>query len=389
MLNVAVIGCGITGPAAALFLKKLSANVTVFDRVGDLRPVGAGFLLQPAGLDVLQQLGLLTSLLANGIPIEALHGLNHKGKLVLDLRYRDLVPHHTGLGMHRAVMYEALYQAMEQQGIEIINPCEITDVSQFEDSVCLKDNKGEQYGPFDCVILADGIRSSLRHTLFPKMKVTPYPWGALWAICADKKGQFGHILEQRYQRTNKMAGILPMGYQGQERLVSFFWSMHQSDLEAWRQMPLDHWKKEVLSLWPELDAFLDQFTTHEMFKYAGYADVRMYPWHCGRVVSIGDAAHGMSPQLGQGANLGLLDAMVLFECLQQNPVPEALALYSKQRKSQLDFYQTASRFVTPWFQSSSKTMGVLRDLLHGSFCKMPLIRRQMLLTLACMKTGYY
>ena len=59
MLRIAVIGCGIAGPAAALFLRRLDAEVTVFDKVPNLCPVGAGFLLQPAGLDVLNQLKLL------------------------------------------------------------------------------------------------------------------------------------------------------------------------------------------------------------------------------------------------------------------------------------------------------------------------------------------
>lgn len=144
----------------------------------------------------------------------------------------------------------------------------------------------------------------------------------------------------------------------------------------------------MLGIWPQLSGFLEQFDTHQDLAFASYYDVQVYPWHDNRVVVIGDAAHGMSPQLGQGANLGLLDAQCLSDCLSQHNVPEALALYTQRRTSQVRFYQRASRFVTPWFQSSSRSMGTLRDLMHGILCKTPIIKQQMLLTLACMKTGY-
>lgn len=389
MLNIAVIGCGIAGPAAALFLKQLNAEITVFDKVSDLKPVGAGFLLQPAGLDVLNNLGIVQPLISKGAPITGLYGINHHNKLVLDLRYADLVRHHKGLGMHRAVLYEELYKKMIDLKIKIINPCDIVGIENKEDHVHLLDNQGTRYGPYDCVVIADGSKSKLRQNIQCKIKVTPYEWGALWAICKDTSQLFNHTLEQVYKHTEIMAGILPMGYQDNTLLVSFFWSMHQSKLAEWKKAPFSLWKQQVLEVWPKLTPLFEQLNAHHQFAYATYLNVKMSQWHDKRVVIIGDAAHGMSPQLGQGANLGLLDAQILSECMSQYPVKKALEIYSDKRRSQLKFYQTASRFVTPWFQSSSHTMGILRDMLHGLFCKTPVINQQMLLTLACMKTGYF
>ncbi|KTD49064.1 kynurenine 3-monooxygenase [Legionella rubrilucens] len=389
MLNIAVIGCGIAGPAAALFLKKSGAQVTVFDKVSQLVPVGAGFLLQPAGLHILSKLDLVRPLLEKGVPIHGLHGRNHNNKVVLDLKYRDLVPHHMGLGLHRAVLYEELFKAMQSQGIVIKNPCEITRIDNQPHQVTLFDREGHHYGPYDCVVLADGSRSTLRQALTITTRVKPYEWGALWAIGEDEDDRFKHTLEQVYHQTEIMAGMLPMGYRNNRRLISFFWSLKRDQFSQWQNTPLIRWKEQVVTLWPQLAAFLKQFTRHDQFALASYLDVRMYPWHEKRVVVIGDAAHGMSPQLGQGANLGLIDASVLAQCLVQDDVPDALARYSRERRPQLRFYQSASRFVTPWFQSSHPLMGRLRDALHGPFCKTPLLKQQMLLTLACMKTGYF
>ncbi|WP_158617479.1 NAD(P)/FAD-dependent oxidoreductase [Legionella sp. km772] len=390
MLKIAVIGCGIAGPAAALFLRQLGAELTVFDKVANLCPVGAGFLLQPAGLDVLHRLGLAQSLIAQGAPIVGLYGRNHRGKVVLDLRYKDLVAHHIGLGMHRAVLYKELMQTMQVQQIRIINPCEIVGIEQALDKVNLKDAANKVYGPYDCVVIADGARSNLRTFVTLKIQVKPYEWGALWAIGRDQQAQFSKVLEQVYKRTEIMSGILPMGYdEAHCLLVSFFWSLKKSSLQHWLDTPFRDWIKYVTSIWPELADLLAQFSSHKDFSFASYYDVRVFPWHKQRVVLIGDAAHGMSPQLGQGANLGLIDAKVLFECCKGADIPTALARYSQERKSQLAYYQQASRFVTPWFQSSAYPMGILRDLVHGLLCKTPIIKQQMLLTLACMKTGYF
>lgn len=72
------------------------------------------------------------------------------------------------------------------------------------------------------MVIADGARSQLRGFMASKIKVTPYDWGALWAIGRDHEHHFSNVLEQTYKYTEVMAGILPMGYDAQQLLVSFF-----------------------------------------------------------------------------------------------------------------------------------------------------------------------
>jgi 2-polyprenyl-6-methoxyphenol hydroxylase-like FAD-dependent oxidoreductase len=105
-------------------------------------------------------------------------------------------------------------------------------------------------------------------------------------------------------------------------------------------------------------------------------------YHTDRCVVIGDAAHATSPQLGQGTNLALIDAVVLAECLGQGlPLPQALDRYTSLRKDHLHFYGEASRWLTPLFQSDLRVLPWLRDVFMNVSSRLPVARSLTLETL--------
>ena len=78
-------------------------------------------------------------------------------------------------------------------------------------------------------------------------------------------------------------------------------------------------------------------------------------WSDGPVVFLGDAAHGTSPQLGQGANLALLDAHALARAVAEEArLTDALALFQSRRMPPCRFYLQASHLLTPFYQSRSR-----------------------------------
>jgi 2-polyprenyl-6-methoxyphenol hydroxylase-like FAD-dependent oxidoreductase len=77
---------------------------------------------------------------------------------------------------------------------------------------------------------------------------------------------------------------------------------------------------------------------------------------------VGDAAHSTSPQLGQGANMALLDARALTLALRMADVADALATYAWLRRRHVRLYQALSLMLTPAYQSDSRVLPVLRDL---------------------------
>ena len=242
--------------------------------------------------------------------------------------------------------------------------------------------------PMKLVVVADGAGSDLRDDTDLRSDVSVYSWGALWFV--GDHPPFPERLHQRVEGTRKMLGLLPTGEGPGPRTgtphVSLFWSIRGDQVDDWK-LHFGEWKREVERMEPAAAPVLAQIQAPEQMLYARYRDVRMRRWATEDVVYLGDAAHAMSPQLGQGANLALVDAAVLADCLQQPPVAAALARYSQRRRNNLWFYQLATRWLTPWFQSDLTPLGPLRDFAMPLAIRIPWVRRQMLASMAGLKNG--
>ena len=110
-----------------------------------------------------------------------------------------------------------------------------------------------------------------------------------------------------------------------------------------------------------------------------------------QVLAIGDCAHGMSPQLGQGANMALIDAHELSAELGADVGRDwsaVFARYSRRRRAHLRFYGQASKGLTPMFQSHAVVAPWLRDRFFGWGGRLPYIHQQSIATLAGYKTGW-
>ncbi|MBU6412063.1 MAG: FAD-dependent monooxygenase [Planctomycetes bacterium] len=392
-LRIGIVGCGTAGPAVAAILARGGHAVTILERAPELHPVGAGLLIQPTGMHVLQHLGLLDDLLTLGSRIHRLDGRTATGRHILDLAYADLAPHLFGLGLHRGALFAALLGAATRAGADVRVGCTVESIKIDGDAVKMVDSHTNSHGPFDLVIVADGAKSALRQYA-PHHRVKRYPWGALWFV-ADRRGTtFDHTLSQVYRSTDRMIGFLPSGRPRARAAdtISVFWSLPYKAHDRFRAAGLDAWRREALELAPHATELLQQVQSLDECVFASYFDSSMRPCylHDAPVVFLGDAAHAMSPQLGQGANLALVDALELAQCLSsESSVRTALHVYDQQRAAHIGFYSRASRWLTPWFQSDLTPLAWPRDVLMHPLSRVPWIRKQMLQSLAGVKDGVF
>jgi 2-polyprenyl-6-methoxyphenol hydroxylase-like FAD-dependent oxidoreductase len=161
-------------------------------------------------------------------------------------------------------------------------------------------------------------------------------------------------------------------------------------VDAFGAAALSRLRERVRALWPELSPLLANIESPEQLHRARYRDVLLHRPALGRLVFIGDAAHAMSPQLGQGVNMALLDAAALADSLQEaRTIDAALHAYGRRRRSHVALYQQLSRWLTPLFQSDRDGLAWWRDVGFGPLGRMPLAKGQMLKILTGTKMGWW
>jgi 2-polyprenyl-6-methoxyphenol hydroxylase-like FAD-dependent oxidoreductase len=375
-MRAAVVGCGVAGMASALALARRGHEVTLFEAFDTPQPLGSGLLLQPSGLAALRALDLIEPILEQGARVDRLDGRDMAGRRVMAMAYDDWRPGAFGLGIHRGSLFQTLHDALAPSGVELRTGCDVVRICDPARPL-LRDSAGGDHGPFDVAVIADGSASKLRGTVRPRARAPVYPWGAVWANAHDATGAFAGVLAQRYHRASTMMGVLPIGRgpDGVRDQVSLFWSLPAARLDDFVRSDLAAWRAEAGRVWPEAAGLIDQFDDPGAFARAIYRDVSVGRWSNGGLVLVGDAAHGTSPQLGQGANLALVDAVELAEQLARSrPVAVSLARFQAQRRRQTGLYQLASRALTPLFQSGGWLGPLVRDLLFTPLAQAPGLR---------------
>ncbi len=385
-MRIGIIGCGVAGMAAAIALSRDGHDIEVLERFSESKPVGAGLLLQPSGIAVLERLSLADAAGKWGAPVQRLYGRTVSGRTVMNLRYDDIAPGARGLGIHRGALFAILHDALIAGGARLQTGFEVERIENFEKPrLCAAD--GRVAGPFELVLDCAGAHHSICAKLGMRSRNAPYEWCALWTICPDRTGAFQGALQQVYERASLMIGILPVGRAPQSRFegdhVAFFWSLQHSDVDAQRAEGLEALKMRVRRAWPEAEPVLNEVRSFDDLSLATYCDARMQRFHTGRVLALGDAAHATSPQLGQGANLALIDAFTLAYALRELcDVDRALTMYERLRRPHVQFYQLASRALTPLFQSDSVFWPAVRDACFDVLGRMPVTRSIARTTLA-------
>ncbi len=318
-----IIGGGIGGLAAAIALKHRGYTVEIFERVAELHEVGAGLSLWANAIRVLDALGVGKEIRAMALPesgggIHTKDGalLMHTTNAQLQARFGEL-----SIMVHRAELHDLLRQRVAQE-LRLGMAC--VAVQQDAEGVTATLQNGEvRHG--DLLIGADGIRSVVRAQLHGEQAPT-YAGYTAWRAVVP----FDHtrlLVGETWGRGARF-GQIPM----QGGRVYWFAACNAPP----DQQSTGGEKAELLRIFGDWHAPIRELIEATPAAAILHNDIYDRPplpwWGAGRITLLGDAAHAMTPNLGQGACQALEDAIVLAHQLQTNAdIPAALRTYETLR----------------------------------------------------------
>lgn len=329
MKRAAIIGGGIGGLTTAIALRKIGFQVDVYERATELKEVGSGMSLWPNAVRSLQQIDpqILARLTTRGRALRRMLMKDENGDRIktLPLPADDC----SGIAIHRAELQSALARSVPARFIHLSHA--FSRLEQRPGSVLLHFENGAS-AEADLVVASDGIHSSVRKSLGLKSKLSNRPY-SVWRgvtnidpendprrLGLEQDGDFS----ESYGRGARF-GILRLG----PGRIHWYATANNSLLP--RELPERAVLQQLFSGWhspiPEL------IENSENAIHAKVQDrLSTLPWVVGRVAILGDAAHPISPNFGQGACLAIEDAVVLAACLQSHPeLKRALRHYEQSR----------------------------------------------------------
>ena len=351
-MRIAIVGGGLGGLAAALFLRKAGLDATVYEQAQELREVGAGIVVAPNMVRPLGNLGLADKLPAFAVRLEAAWEFrNWRNGRVLFVQpmgeeCERLYGTHCYVA-HRADLLALFLKALPAQQLRLDHRCiEVNQDGREAELVFASSNGSKTKVAADVVIGADGIHSAIRQVIAPKVEAR---FSGLCAFrCLVPAGMAPEMALRPVQTLWLGPGRHFVHYPiSGGRLVNFVAIVPAGD---WRA---ESWTAdgEIPDLVREFEGWDDRLqqlitSASETKRWAMYDRAPLEKWTEGRVGLLGDAAHAMLPFFAQGAAQAIEDAVVLADCLRRadpGSVSNALRRYEAIRRPRASRVQEMSR----------------------------------------------
>ena len=334
-MHAEIAGAGFGGLVAAIALARRGWSVRVHERTPFVRSEGYGIAIHRNGILVLQALGAFDEILQGSVRVSHLETRRADGSLT------SQVPARLTYRISRQHMIGVLSRCAQQAGVEVLVDSEV-DGAQPDGQLCLKD--GTRLAA-DLVIGADGVHSRVRDSLDLLDRRSMLPDGAMRFVFQVDPGATG---------IDPVAGAPAIEYwSGSRRLI---WNACAPDQiyvamsclasdATGQQVPLDatSWQQAFPALAPQI-ARMAASVDWDSVKWVRFQTIHLKRWSAGKVAVLGDAAHAMPPNLGQGGGCAMMNAWSLANAVADaGSIPEALAAWEQRERPLTEHTQRWSR----------------------------------------------
>ncbi|HEY0747109.1 MAG TPA: FAD-dependent monooxygenase [Steroidobacteraceae bacterium] len=324
-----IVGGGIAGLSASIALSRVGVSCLVVELAD--APLGSSLGISGRAAEALNELGVYDECYATGTPFTsattALHIMNAKGELISAGPKRPEWPgSKTPIGVYRPVLLQVLNDAARRSGVEVRRGVTAAKIEEGDAACAVTLSTGEQR-QFDFLVGADGISSHTREMIFPEAPKPEYSgqMSMRWIVPGPPLTGEGWY-------------VGPLGRVGFYHLPQGIYVPAVLDEREWVRKT----EEQVHALFARL---LDSFTAPAVVELRrrltpdSEVICRPFewillpnPWHRGRTLLIGDAAHATTAHMGMGGGMALEDAVVLGQCIgAAKTLPEALDAFMARR----------------------------------------------------------
>ena len=355
--TILVSGAGIGGLGTAIGLAQQGVGVRVIDAKENLTTLGSGITVQGNALRVLRDLGVWDEVRDAGFAFEGL-GLrapDPTGTVLVELTElrtggEDLP---ATLGIHRPDLVRILLDRALALGVRVDHGVALEEIEQDDDGVTATLSDGTT-ARCDLMVAADGIRSHLRRLV--GIEDGPRPTGmGIWRVFAPRPTSVTRT-DLFYGGPSYIAGYCPTGEDSLYAYVVTDHDPHNATLNADQGLA----RLQALSAahhgpWDDIRPLMTDSSRINYTKFETH--VVPAPWHRGRVVLVGDAAHSCPPTVAQGAAMALEDAWVPSELLggdSDQSIEEVLEGYTARRLPRARVVVEGSVQIGEWLMSGER-----------------------------------
>jgi 2-polyprenyl-6-methoxyphenol hydroxylase-like FAD-dependent oxidoreductase len=324
-----IVGAGFAGLAAACALSQRGWSVRVHERADQLRTTGAGIYIYENGLRVLGALGAYDNAVKNAPLPHTREVRDEKNRIIALHRWSssDRV-----FSIVRQQVIDALASAARRAGAEIVTGSEALAATPSGDLIMASGHKVSA----DLIVASDGANSKLRDSLNLIAKRKYLPDGAIRMLidrtAEDDNADLGTTIE--YWSASRRVLYTPCS----DSKIYVAMTMLDCDDVA-KSVPIR--KREWVKWFPHLQPLIDRLG--DQGRYDRFEYIKLKQWSSGCVAIVGDAAHALPPNIGQGGGCAMMNALSMAVYLDGNEdVPGALAAWERAERPLTDHTQRIS-----------------------------------------------
>ena len=354
--QITIVGGGIGGLTAALALRRHGFRIQVVEQATEYKPVGAGITIQINAMQALQHIGMAESVAAAGNALQRLVLRFSTGKIIFKTDMAPLIEEFGGqfIGIHRAKLQEAL--ACELSPDELKLGFCVQTVTEVDDRLILTAADGAEITS-DAVIGADGLHSRVRGHLWGE-ETLRYSGLTSWRGILDDPEITPREEVGEYWGASSIFGYVPLGD------GKLYWFTTQRTEAGGRNDgdPRDA-LLPIFTKWEgPAKALIEKTEPQAIIRTDIYDRPPRFPWGRGRLTLLGDAAHPMMPNLGQGGCQAIEDGVVLAATLAAaHQVEPAFRDYEKRRHKRTRQIVRSSRMFSSLAHGNNFLMRFVRS----------------------------